>query len=89
MQEAHYYLHLFMNDYELRRLPFAVFANKQDDPDAFSAEQMIEKLKLDEVNTNNWRIFGVSAKTGDGIYEGLDWFVECFGSNKKVAEKGK
>ncbi|KAG0281925.1 hypothetical protein BGZ95_006433 [Linnemannia exigua] len=52
-----------------------VLCNKQDHPDAMSIEDIKDGLGLDELWQwgRRWHIRGVSAMTGDGLWEGLEW----------------
>ncbi|KAK3835736.1 MAG: ADP-ribosylation factor 1-like protein [Linnemannia gamsii] len=52
-----------------------VLCNKQDLPDAMSIEYIKDRLGLDEIWQwgRRWHICGVSAMTGDGLQEGLEW----------------
>jgi ADP-ribosylation factor-like protein 1 len=52
-----------------------VFANKQDMEGAMSAAQVSETLGLSQLKRRTWTIFKCSAKTGEGLTEGLDWLV--------------
>jgi len=55
-----------------------IWANKQDVQGSVSSEQMVEFLKLQDLQYNNrhWSIHPCSAITGDGLIEGMDWLVE-------------
>ena len=61
---------------DLSNVPILIYANKQDKPEALPVDKVTERLGLDDINTNIWRVFGCSAYTGDGLYEGLDWLIE-------------
>lgn len=50
-----------------------VFANKQDLPEALSAAEISSRLQLDQIKNTQWNIQGVSAVSGEGITEGLNW----------------
>ncbi len=52
-----------------------VFANKQDMEGAATAAQVSEALGLSELKRRTWTIFKCSAKTGEGLHEGMDWLV--------------
>ena len=75
MSISHKTLVGYLNDPTLDKVPFLIFANKQDKPGALSVAEVTEKLELAN-DTHKLRVFGCSAKTGDGIHEGLDWFID-------------
>jgi GTPase SAR1 family protein len=55
-----------------------VLCNKQDHPDAASVQEIKEKLGMDGfrrsvLHGKRWHIRGVSARTGEGIWEAFDW----------------
>ena len=62
-----------MNAEELKDCAFLIFNNKQDLSMAIDANQMIEKLGLEERSDKKWHIQNSIALTCEGIYEGLDW----------------
>jgi ADP-ribosylation factor protein 1 len=51
----------------------SVFANKQDLPHALTVADLTEKLALHKITQLKWKIQACTAKTGDGIFEGLEW----------------
>ncbi|KTB11285.1 ADP-ribosylation factor 2 [Nakaseomyces glabratus] len=51
----------------------AVFANKQDLPEAMSAAEITEKLGLHSIRNRPWFIQATCATSGEGLYEGLEW----------------
>ena len=64
-------LHRAMNDDEMAGVPVLVFANKQDLPNAMSAEEVAAALGLHA--RHDWHLEPCNATTGHGLYEGLDW----------------
>merc|ERR1712087_212744 len=66
-------LHSMLADDELRDAALLVFANKQDLPNAMGVSEITERLKLNKLRNRDWYIQSSCAKTGDGLYEGLDW----------------
>jgi len=73
--EARDELHRMLNEDELREAILLVFANKQDLPNAATAEVIAEKLGLSALKNRQWQIFKTSALKGDGLYDGLDWLI--------------
>ena len=67
---------------ELAGVPLLIFANKQDLVSALESEEIVEKLCLGDISNRQWTIMACSAKTGDGLSEGLEWIVNVI-SNKK------
>jgi ADP-ribosylation factor protein 1 len=70
---GHDELHKMLNEDELREAAVLVFANKQDLPNAMSAAEITDKLGLHNLRHREWYIQATCARTGDGLYEGLDW----------------
>ncbi|XP_050225294.1 uncharacterized protein LOC130014507 [Mercurialis annua] len=61
-----------------------VLANKQDMKGAMTAMEVCEGLGLLEVKDRKWDVKGTCALTGDGLYEGLDWFISTLSQIKAV-----
>ena len=59
----------------LKKSVFLILANKQDKKEAVSVEQVIRAMQLENINENNWGVFGVSALTGEGVEAGFDWLI--------------
>merc|ERR1712124_157162 len=66
-------LHKMLNEDDLRDAVLLVFANKQDLPNAMNAAEITDKLGLHALKQRHWYIQAAIAKTGEGLYEGLDW----------------
>jgi ADP-ribosylation factor-like protein 1 len=47
----------------------------QDLPGALSDAQIAEGLGLHSIKSRTWAIFKTSAVKGEGLTEGLDWYV--------------
>eukprot|EP00929_Paragymnodinium_shiwhaense_P115251 TRINITY_DN839_c0_g4_i1.p1 TRINITY_DN839_c0_g4~~TRINITY_DN839_c0_g4_i1.p1 ORF type:complete len:180 (-),score=72.33 TRINITY_DN839_c0_g4_i1:83-622(-) len=60
---------------KLGGVPLLVFANKQDLLQACPADEISETLKLGAISDRTWNIQACSAKTGDGLQEGMEWIV--------------
>jgi small GTP-binding protein len=73
IQDAHDELHKLMNEDQLKDAALLVFANKQDLPKAMSLTELQEKLGLNELRKRTWYAQACCAKSGDGLYTGLDW----------------
>jgi ADP-ribosylation factor protein 1 len=76
--EARDELHRLMCEEELRDAVLLVYANKQDLPMAMSAPDMTDKLGLRALRPSHrpWYIQPCCATTGEGLYEGLEWFAD-------------
>jgi Arf/Sar family protein len=57
------------------RVPVLVFANKQDLGTAKTPQIVAEILQLVDCRDRKWQIQGCSAKTGDGLAEGIQWLM--------------
>ena len=64
-----------LNEDDMRDAVLLVFANKQDLPNAMSAQDLTEKLQLQSLRNRQWYIQSTCATTGDGLFEGLDWLT--------------
>lgn len=71
--EARNEIHRLCNEEELKNATILVFANKQDMPQARPAAEISNILELNNIVCRPWYIQECSAKTGAGLYEGLDW----------------
>ena len=63
-----------LNDPALRALPVLFFANKQDKSNCVRVSDLSALLGLNDI-ANTWHMEGVSALTGNGLMEGLNWLV--------------
>jgi small GTP-binding protein len=64
---------------DLNQVPFLMYANKMDLPNAASINEIQTALNLDTVlKGREWTIQACAAITGDGLYEGLDWLSRGF-----------
>ena len=66
-----------MKEQRLAAVPVLVLANKQDLANALKASDISDKLNLSDIRDRKWQIQGCSAKTGDGLHEGMEWAVKC------------
>ena len=75
-------LHHLLQQEELNDCFLLVLANKQDLPGAMSIDKITEALDLKSIRGRDWHIQGCCAKTGEGLFEGLDK-VACAIEKKK------
>ncbi|KAL4102258.1 hypothetical protein PRIC1_006003 [Phytophthora ramorum] len=73
IDEAKQALHLIFEAEELANTKLLVYANKQDQPNALSADELRERLELSEVTKNPTHVQPCVATTGEGLFEGIDW----------------
>ena len=75
-------LHRLCLEDELKDVPILIMANKQDLPFALSIKEVTERLRLKQIKNRKWHIQSCCARTGDGLYEGLDWLSEVLNDKK-------
>mmetsp|Transcript_17455 Transcript_17455/g.19616 ORF Transcript_17455/g.19616 Transcript_17455/m.19616 type:complete len:117 (+) Transcript_17455:182-532(+) len=61
-----------MIDPGLETVPILIFANKQDLDSSLTKAEIYEILNVNEFTRKNLIFHSCSAKTGDGLWEGLD-----------------
>ena len=65
-------------------LPVLIYANKQDMDFPMTSNEIIDKLNLLNYKKNKWLIQPACAKSGDGLFEGMDWLaIEIKNRNKE------
>eukprot|EP01084_Bolivina_argentea_P006329 11988_1 len=75
---------------ELKDAIFLFYANKQDLPNAMTAQEIESKLKLKTLLGNrSYHIQPSCATTGDGLYEGLDWIIQTLQKSHKQIEQDR
>lgn len=66
-----------LSEEELKGVPLLVFCNKQDTQGALKPEEISEQLGLaGGEKTRPWSVRGSCATKGEGLEEGLDWYVD-------------
>jgi ADP-ribosylation factor 1/2 len=66
---------------DLKNASVLILANKQDLPQAASASQLVDRLRLHNVQ-QDWYIQASCGTTGDGLYDGLDWLAKSVRSKR-------
>lgn len=66
-------LHALLEESKLLNVPVLVFANKQDMASALPADEIAVGLNLNSIRNRKWQIQPCSAKSGNGVAEGLEW----------------
>jgi len=67
---------------ELKGVPVLVYANKQDMKTARKAEDILTDMQLDAVRGRETRMQPCSAKTREGVEDGLTWLLNKGRKNK-------
>jgi len=83
MEEAKEELHKVLNESELEVVPLLVFANKQDSPKALTVAEVTDRMNLSSVKNRRWKVQAASMLTGDGLYDGMDWFAQAVKEHTK------
>ncbi|KAJ1658537.1 ADP-ribosylation factor-like protein 2 [Dispira simplex] len=73
-------LHALLKEERLVGASLLVFANKQDIQGALTNSELVNALKLDNIQTHSWLILPCSAVTGENLLKGLDWIVSDIAS---------
>ncbi|KAL7843231.1 hypothetical protein AOLI_G00247430 [Acnodon oligacanthus] len=76
IEEASSELQTLLQEDELRDAIVLVIANKQDLPNAMPVDEMTERLGLRTMTERTWYIQSTCARSGAGLYEGLDWLSD-------------
>jgi ADP-ribosylation factor-like protein 3 len=88
MEETGIELDQLVNEEKLDNVPILIFANKQDLMNAHDAEEISEGLNLVSINDRPWHIQPCSAKSGEGLQDGMEWVME-FINEEGEAEEGE
>lgn len=87
MEECGVELQLLLDEEKLAAVPLLIYANKQDLLNAQTPAEITSQLGLTDLRGRTWKILPCSAKTGEGLQEGMEWIVESMGDDKK--DEGK
>ena len=88
MDESSLELAQLLGEEKLEGVPLIIFANKQDLISALSAEEISEGFDLISIRDRPWIIQPCSAKTGDGLQEGMEWVVGQVDDSSRVSANG-
>ncbi|RLN10811.1 hypothetical protein BBO99_00008538 [Phytophthora kernoviae] len=77
VDEAVLELHRVFEDDALRDSKLLVLANKQDQPNCLSVDELREKLSLHRVTKNPYHISKTVAVSGQGVDEGMLWLSKA------------
>ena len=81
MEETGVELNQLLEQELLFGVPLLIFANKQDLMSALAPDEISEGLNLHTMRERQWQIQACSARTGEGLQEGMEWLVGMI--NKK------
>lgn len=76
MEETGMELSSLLQEDKMAGVPLLVFANKQDLINALSAKEIAETLDLHSIRDRQWQIQSCSAKTGQGLKEGMEYLIK-------------
>ena len=76
LEETGMELQTLLEQEKLAAVPLLVFANKADLPTAHTAAEISEALNLTGIRDRKWHIQACSAKTGDGLDDGVKWAIQ-------------
>eukprot|EP00741_Cyanophora_paradoxa_P023250 tig00000254_g22457.t1 len=76
IEETGVELNQLLEEDKLAGVPLLIFANKQDLLNAMSADEISHELQLDQIRDRQWQIQACSAKSGEGLQDGLEWVMK-------------
>jgi ADP-ribosylation factor-like protein 3 len=76
LEEVSRELSALLTEEKLAGVPLLVYANKQDLMGALSSADISTGLNLSAITGRSWTIQACSAKSGDGLDDGMSWIVE-------------
>lgn len=79
-------LGVLLKEKRLFGVPLLVFANKQDLLSSLSQDEIADKLGLLDIEDRAYQIASCSAKSGEGLTDGLEWVVEQVNDEQSVDE---
>jgi len=89
MEETGIELNSLIEEEKLAGIPVLILANKQDLITAMAPKEISEALHLHNIRDRQWQIQSCSAKTGEGLQEGIEWVMKTVEEAKKEKEKEK
>ncbi len=87
LEETGVELSQLLEEEKLEGVPLLVFLNKQDLVNAQPCKDIWEGLNMHQVRSREVQMQGCSAKTGEGLQEGMEWLVSVI--NDKGGEEGE
>merc|ERR1711953_394460 len=83
LQEAAEEFDDLLQEDRLAKVPCLVYANKQDLETAETSADVARELKLHKLKDRTFQIQPCSAKSGEGVKEGLEWVLKQVKSSSK------
>eukprot|EP01041_Mallomonas_annulata_P001826 gene1826-3537_t len=80
IEETSIELQQLLDEERLTGVPVLLFANKQDLLNALTPNEITAALDMDGLRDRTWHILPCSAKSGEGLQEGMEWVVEQINS---------
>ncbi|KAJ3009142.1 ADP-ribosylation factor protein 3 [Thoreauomyces humboldtii] len=77
LEETGEELHSLLEEHKLAGVPVLVLANKQDLASALPGDEIATGLNLNAIRDRHWQIQPCSAKSGEGVEEGLQWALNA------------
>ncbi len=62
----------------MKNVPLLILLNKKDLKNTLSSVELMQAFKLLQITDRKWFVQDVSAITGDGLYEGIEWLTSVF-----------
>ena len=75
MEETGVELDQLLGEEQLEGVPILIYANKQDLISAHSSDEISENLNMININDRPWSIQPCSAKSGEGLKDGMEWIM--------------
>ena len=75
MEETGIELQQLLDEELLAGVPIVIFANKQDLINSLSPAEIIAGLNLHAIRDRQWQIIGCSAKSGEGLNDGVEFII--------------
>eukprot|EP01112_Ceratiomyxa_fruticulosa_P008799 TRINITY_DN227_c0_g1_i9.p1 TRINITY_DN227_c0_g1~~TRINITY_DN227_c0_g1_i9.p1 ORF type:complete len:185 (+),score=41.34 TRINITY_DN227_c0_g1_i9:326-880(+) len=72
-----------MDTKEVEGIPFLLFANKHDVPNALQAGEITKLFELEKIKNNNYTVAQGSAKTGEGVMDAFDKVKEMIDNGNR------
>lgn len=86
MEETGIELDQLVSEEKLENVPILIYANKQDLMNAHDAEEISEGLNLVSITDRPWHIQACSAKTGEGLKDGMEWVMEFLNEDSEDSD---
>jgi len=77
LEESANELRALLREVKLSGIPLLVFANKQDLAHAKQTNEIISTMNMNTITDRHWTIKGCSAKSGEGLQDGLQWLIQA------------